>query len=143
MTNGGIVRRYLAHLGIILCHLSILGVALMLGNFFGFILYILVFLMGITIILSTAGTIFLFVPDYLNKLKNIVETMGRFFETSSAIIPTIGIITAICCVSSIVLTSLDTRWEKSRTRLIISSIMVLTVLVLLAAIIFSALRGEA
>ena len=143
MTNTQIIRRYLAHLGIILCHLSIFGVVLLLGHFFGLLLTIMAFLMGIAIILGSVGTIFLFIPDYLARFSGFVEWMGEFASSSSVFMPVVGIVTAVCCVASIVLTAFDVRWEKARIRLFISIGMVSFVVVLLVGIIVGALGGKA
>lgn len=143
MTNTQIIRRYLAHLGIILCHLSILGVVLMLGNFFGLLLTIFAFLLGVSIILASVGMIFLFIPDYFARLSEFTQWIGKFASASSVFMPVVGVVTVVCCIASIVLTALDVKWEKARTRLFISIGMVSFVIVLFIGIIVGALGGKA
>ena len=143
MTKSQIIRRYLAHLGIILCHLSILGIGLIVGTFFAGLLSVFIFLLGLIIIVVTLGIVFLVIPDYWGKLTGVTDTMSNIMETSANLVPTIAIISAICCVASIVLTALDVRWEKARIRLVISSVMVGIVVVLVVGLVVGAIGGAA
>lgn len=143
MTKSQIIRRYLAHLGIILCHLSILGIGLIVGTFFAGLLSVFIFLLGLIIIVGTLGIVFLVIPDYWSKLTGVMDTMSNIMETSANLVPTIAIISAVCCVASIVLTALDIKWEKARTRLIISSVMVGIFVVLVVGLVVGAIGGAA
>lgn len=143
MTKSQIIRRYLAHLGIILCHLSIAGVVFFVGSFMATLLYIIAFLCGIILIVFSLGLVFLFIPDYFARLGDIGDSLAKFSETSMTLMPTVATLTAVFCVASIVLTALDARWEKARIRLIISSVMVGVVVALLVGIIIGAIGGAA
>ena len=143
MTKSQVIRRYFAHLGIILCHLSIAGICFVVGTFFAGLLSVFIFLLGLIIIVVTLGIVFLVIPDYWSKLTGLVGTMTSLLEKSGELIPTIAIISAVCCVASIVLTALDIKWEKARTRLIISSSMVGIVVVLVVGLVVGAIGGAA
>lgn len=143
MTKSQIIRHYLAHLGIILCHLSILGIGLIVGTFFAGLLSVFIFLLGLIIIVVTLGIVFLVIPDYWGKLTGVTDTMSNIMETSAELFPTVATIIAICCVASIVLTALDARWEKARIRLIISSVMVGVVVLLIIGLVAGVLGGAA
>lgn len=143
MEKGQIVRRYLAHLGIILCHLSIVGVVFIVGSFIAGLLSIFAFLLGLILIVFTIGTIFVMVPNYWDKVMWTVDATNNIVNTSISLVPTVAVLTAIFCVASIVLTALDARWEKARIRLIISSVMCGVVVGLLVVIIAGIAGGAA
>lgn len=143
MTKTDIIRRYLAHLGIILCHLSIAGVFFIIGSFLSIILSIAAFLLSIVLILITVGLIFALVPNYWDKVVATADALKNISETSASLVPTVAIITAILCVASIVLTALDVKWEKAKARLITSSVMVGVVIFLVVAILVGIIGGAA
>ena len=143
MTKTDIVRRNLAHVGIILCHLSIAGFLFVISSFLSTIAIILAFLLGLMIIVITVGTIFAIIPDYWDKLMSFMDGSGKFIEIVTKWSPTIGVVSIILCASSIVLLSFDLKWDKSKPRMIISCINMLFLLSAVILLLISISRGEA
>lgn len=141
MTKQDVLRRNLAHLGIILCHLSILGFVLMLGGVLSVIFSALAIILGFLVIIVTLGTIFSIAPDYFDKLTNITKGGSAVMEAFVEAAPIIGVISIVCCVASIVLTSFDTKWGKAKTRLIVSSVMLCLIVVAFVALLIGAGSG--
>ena len=105
MSKSEIIRRNLAHLGIILCHLSILGFVLMISGILSAIMVAMLFLGGLLLIVISVGTVFAVVPNYWDKLMGLASGSGVFMETFGKALPAISIASVLFCVASVFLTA--------------------------------------
>ena len=142
MTRVDIVRRNLAHLGIIMCHLSTVGFVLMISGILSSLLFALVFLLGLMLIVITVGTIFAVVPDYWDKLISFTEGSSVFMEIFGKSLPTIMVLSVVFCAASIFLTALDLKWDKAKPRFILSSVILFLLIVLVLCFALGVIRGD-
>ncbi len=133
MNSGQIVRRNIAHLGIILGNLGAVGTIMLIGSISGifFILISYVFLLLIAILLVGIP---LTIPGYRAFLKfDNYEPILNFLIAS---VPYVASITAILLVAAIVCMLMDPTWKKVKWRLIlIGVVFVVFVIAVVVAIV--------
>ena len=126
---------FLTRLGKIFSNISIVALLLCLAGILSFVSTAIILLIGLALILLTIGVIFLYIPDYFEKLmkvSNISAQVSAFFMQNFAWFAVVSIIGAVV---SLILLSLD-RTTRHTGRIVLSScvigVVIITVIVFLA-----------